>query len=274
MRFEVKHVSSILKEIRTDGHSPLKVLADDFNIYVIKNDKGHIPPLYLLNECIASVFLHEWELPSPDTCLMKVDKSLVSELTELSEYHKPLYYDNLCFGSRLIENTSDLNEIITTIDKAFYNKIINPLDFLRIALFDTWVENDDRKPTNYNLILASEENKFRVIPIDQAYIFNSDGYNHLNPEQYFPIANDHLLVSDFGKMIKKYYTVDKTFLDESKHYFYLCTKRCEEHFDALVGELSVLFNFELTYTERLKKYLFNKARNERVFEEFVIRLRQ
>ena len=112
MKFEVKKSSSIIGEIRTDGHSPLMVLGNDFNTYVVKNDKAQKPPFYLLNECIASAFLAIWDLPAATTCLMELDKSLIVELDNLSPVHKPVFYDNLCFASRFISNTIDLNEIL------------------------------------------------------------------------------------------------------------------------------------------------------------------
>lgn len=274
MKIEIRKSSSIIGEILTDGHSPLKVLGDDFNTYIVKNDKGQKPPFFLLNECIASSFLNIWNLHSPSTCLMEVDKGLVEELENLSIAHKSIYYDNKCFASQHIPNAVDLNGLVTTIDKKAYNKIINPLEFLRLALFDTWIENDDRKPTNYNLLLATEGSKLRVVPIDHAYILNSIGYEHLNPTTYFPISNEHLLVSDFGRMIKHYYPTNEKFIKESEQYFYICTEQCAQQFDTLVEELSIHFNFEVEYMKPLKEYLFHKDRNRRVFEEFVYRLTQ
>ena len=40
---EQKTVLSIIKEIDTDGHSPLLVIADDFKKYLIKSTRDHRP---------------------------------------------------------------------------------------------------------------------------------------------------------------------------------------------------------------------------------------
>ncbi len=59
---------------------------------------------------------------------------------------------------------------------------MNPRDVFHITLFDTWVENEDRKPTNYNLILEPYQNGFKVLPIANAFIFSTMSYQDLKPE--------------------------------------------------------------------------------------------
>ncbi len=43
---------SFIKEVRTDGHSPLLVLTNDYDSYYIKNSKGKTPATYLINELV------------------------------------------------------------------------------------------------------------------------------------------------------------------------------------------------------------------------------
>ena len=52
---------------------------------------------------------------------------------------------------------------------------------LKIALFDILVENDDRKPTNNNIIVQVVDKKYYFNAIDHAYVFNSLNYENLNP---------------------------------------------------------------------------------------------
>jgi hypothetical protein len=54
MILENIHTNTIIKELRTEGHSPLLVLGSDYEMYVGKNDRGKEPPFALINECLAS----------------------------------------------------------------------------------------------------------------------------------------------------------------------------------------------------------------------------
>jgi len=164
--------TSIVKEIHTSGHSPLLVTASDFNLYVAKNDKGQSPSLHLINEVLATYFLNQWQLPVPECAIVEMDLGLL-ENQQLSNYHRTLNYQRPCFGSKWIDNAIDVNSFLTINDRKAYNKIQNPIDFLRFALFDEWLANDDRKPTNYNLIIEPVAGKYKITAIDHAFIFES-----------------------------------------------------------------------------------------------------
>ena len=115
-----------------------------------------------------------------------------------------------------------ISDFILTDKKRTYNRLVNPLDVFHITLFDNWVENDDRKPTNYNLILEPNDKKFTAIPIDNAFIFSTQAYEHLNPEFGASVSvNDHLLVSELGCLVKKFTAIDRDFVNQERDYFYL-----------------------------------------------------
>ncbi|AFL79700.1 hypothetical protein Aeqsu_0173 [Aequorivita sublithincola DSM 14238] len=268
------HTNAILKEIPTEGHSPLRVLGSDYQMYVAKNDKGKVPPYSLINEFLASYFLNKWEVATPEIKLITIAPALILAKDNLSINHKPHYYNTPCFGSKYIENAIDVNALIVTEKKKAFNKINNPLDVFHITLFDTWVENDDRKPTNYNLILEPHKNKFNVIAIDNAFIFSTMSYKDLNPEFVAASGNDHLLVSDLGYLIKKYIQVTNSFINNEREYFYLCIGRCEKDFDKFMSQIAGFYNIDLDSVIALKEFLFNKERNNKVFDEYVYRLHQ
>lgn len=271
--FNIISALSIIKEIPTSGHSPLMVLGSDFSAYVIKNDKGRIPPLCLLNECFATYCFEHWNIPSANSTFIQLSKELLNN-ADLSLNHKPFYYDSPAFASQLIENVIDVNEITIPLSKKTYNQISNPLDFMHIALFDTWVENDDRKPTNYNLLYEPDGTKNKIIPIDHAFIFSTMSYHELDPNSYYPIANDHLLVSDLGRLIKKYIGIDRKFIEKEKQYFYLCVDKCKEHYDNFSKQLALIYCIEPKTIQDLKCFIFNEERNKKVFEEYICRLKQ
>lgn len=269
------HANAIIREIKTDGHSPLLIIGSDYKMYVAKNDKGKNPPVSLINECLAAYLLNCFDIKIPEWKIIDVNKELIEFKQGLTSNHKSYYYDTLCFGSEFIKNAIDINDFLLTDKKKVYNKLINPIDVFHITLFDTWVENDDRKPTNYNLIFEPNDKKFTVIPIDNAFIFSTQSYEHLNPSYGAAVSdNDHLLVSELGFLVKKFTTMDKSFVNNEREYFYLCIERCKQNFDAFIKEIRVYYSLDDNSFSSIKEFLFNKDRNNKVFEEYVYRLKQ
>ena len=64
---------SFIKEIPTDGHSPLMVITNDFNAYYIKNTKGQHPATPIINEFICHYLLKAWGINSPNISAVTVD---------------------------------------------------------------------------------------------------------------------------------------------------------------------------------------------------------
>lgn len=249
------------------------VVGHDFKKYIAKNSKGQEPPLTLINETLANFLLNNWSLPVPGFTFIEISRELLNS-EELSQYHKHIYYDIPAFGSAYLEPFIDLNDFVFPLGKVFYNKIHNPIDFFRITLFDTWIENDDRKPTNYNLIFSVSNDKFTIVPIDHAYVFSTLNYIDLNPDEFFPSANEHLLVSDFVSMMKKHTKIDEAFIRNEKQYFYLCINKCEQSIDDFFTHLHNFTKISDESVSKIKEFLFNNNRNKKVFDEYIYRLKQ
>jgi hypothetical protein len=201
--------------------------------------------------------------------LISIANELVIAQGDLSQNHKPHYYNTPCFGSKFVNNAIDVNALLVTDKKKAYKKLNNPLDVFHITLFDTWVENDDRKPTNYNLILEPYKNKFNVLPIDNAFICSIMSYQDLDSRFVSVSANEHLLVSDLGYLIKKNTAIDEDFMNNEREYFYICIERCEQGFDKYMNQLVGFYGIDSDLIRSLKEFLFNKERNRKVFEEYV-----
>jgi hypothetical protein len=265
--------SVIIKEIPTDGHSPLLIIGSDYKKYVAKNGKGQNPPITVINECLANHLLKCWDLPAPEFSLVHFSKELI-QANELSKFHRPGVYDELAFGSAYLENVTDVNDFSFAKRKSTFNKFNNPLDFFRIALFDTWIENDDRRPTNYNLLFQSVDNLFNIIPIDHAFIFSTLNYDDLNPDNFWPSSNEHLLVSELAYLFKKYIRINDDLIRNEKQYFYFCVDKCEKTVDNFIAELAHFIEFSEESRIKIRRFLFNKERNKKVFDEYVYRLKQ
>src|SRR5690554_6238994 len=114
MILETIHANAIIREIKTDGHSPLLIMGSDYEMYVAKNDKGKIPPISLINECLAAYLLNCFDIQIPECKIVDVNKELIALKQELTSNHKSYYYDTLCFGSKFIKNAIDVNDFLLT----------------------------------------------------------------------------------------------------------------------------------------------------------------
>lgn len=225
-------VISFKKEIPTEGHSPLLVITSDFQAYYIKNTKGQMPATALINEIICHFLLKIWSIRTPDISIVTVDKSIIPN--NLSHHHKPHFYNNLTFGSKQISNTVEMGQYLNITKKADYNKFRDPMDFIKLGLFDIWVENDDRKPSNTNVLFDISGDKIDIVAIDHAFTFTTQNYNQLLINDICQSYNDNLLHTDLVKEIVKYAKKQKGFSDSIKDYFYFCISKSKENYNDIV----------------------------------------
>lgn len=203
----------LLEEIETDGHAPLKFLCDNNKIYYCKYlnafDKRELN--LLAYEMVASYLLNKLSIPTPIVALVNIMDGTLNK--KKIHFNRRLKVGNICFGSQEIKPAQELQSI-QSFSKYDYNKIINPYDIIKIAIFDLWVNNMDRgrhfvDGVNYNLLLASVFNKQKIYAFDNAFIFggvNEIGtFNGLSPISGY----DKLVSSPFYKAIIQHISVDK-----------------------------------------------------------------
>jgi len=266
----IRKVIEVLKEYKTEGHKPLQVMADDFELYVAKSGKGHHPPISLINELVCSYFLGCWGLKTPDATLLKLDTNLIE--IPLSTTNKKSFYQDLCFGSKLVPEAIEVNDLANSKSAWQFNRLKSPFDLMWIGLFDIWVENDDRKPSNPNLLLkeCAKTALFDIYAIDHAYTFYSTGYEVLVPSEVCQSYNDSILYSDFVKsVIPK--VAKKQELD-FKASFWAKIERCKENFDNFADAIPIEIGFSQHLRFYLSGFLFNEDRNKLVFQTFLERL--
>ncbi|RKE04435.1 HipA family kinase [Marinifilum flexuosum] len=262
---------SFIQEIPTEGHSPLLILTEDFDSYYIKHSKGQTPATYLINEFLCHYFLKLWNLNSPDISAIKVDTNILPET--LSQYHKLYFYEHVTFGSKRLDNVIEMNNLINIDGKADLNKFENPEDLIKLSLFDIWVENDDRKPTNPNVLFDFSEKKIKIVAIDNAFTFSTMDYDSLYIEGVSQSFNDNLLYSNFVKSICKYLLKQNGWTNYIKDYFYLCIQNCKENFNEITENIPNELGLTDDLKEHLYSFLFNENRNKLVLTDFYSRLK-
>ena len=261
---------TVIKEIQTDGHNPLLVIADDYEYYYVKSCK-RIPDFTIISEFLCNFFLQCWHIPTPEMAAVMVDPDIL--IPGLSINNRSHHFSTICFGSKQVKDAIDLQEFITAERKVDLKKIQNPEIIFRLTLFDIWVENDDRKPTNNNLLLANINNQKQIVAIDNSYTFSTLSYDQLNPSFVSSSFNDSILLSSIGKGILKKTKINDKWLHKVKENYYLCIENCKSNYTDIVRFIPAELGFLTHFQENIANFLFDEKRNENVFMEFVSRLK-
>lgn len=263
--------TSLKEELRTAGNSPIKVIGSDYNMYVAKNSKSKNPATDMINEVLAHYFLRLWQIPTPDIALISIDP--LHLLPEYSNNHKPHYYNNQVFASKWINNAVESSILFEINKKKDYDKFNNPEILFSIGLFDIWVENTDRKPSNYNLLFQTINGKQNIIAIDHSFIFEHMNYRDLDPTLFSPIENENLFVSSLGASLKRYKKKNKKWQPINRDYFYLCVQNCKQEYANIVANIPPSWGFTAEHQTKLYDFLFDDERNKLVYNEFEYKLR-
>lgn len=185
----LQSMSEILPEhcFNTKGSKPIKVLCNDMNDYVCKYHKSNGFASTLFNEYIAASFLKIWKLAVPDFAFVKVKNEHIRQIQ--MPYH---YFDMLCYGSRYEINMPEVDKLFLLTPYVKKSNESGLISFLKIALFDIWLCNEDRHYNNFNLLYDLKNNVF--VPIDHVFCFNS---NNLPMQPELISDNESILNTPF-----------------------------------------------------------------------------
>lgn len=212
--------SILLSEIPTQGHSPLKFLCNDGNIYFCKyRVKAKAEELdCLLYEVVASRLLSKLNIPTPEIAIVEISEGSydINQIKANRNYIAPqLQY----FGSREVSGSDLVTELdkLNTIED--FQAFSNPLDLLRIAVFDLWIGNCDRGKgnaeytpsisNNYNLLKSDDHGRIKIVAFDHGFAFEG--------ERGFRIFNEHFPITTHGKLFgTQFYTDFLQYIEPAK----------------------------------------------------------
>lgn len=202
----------LIEEIDTDGHSPMKFICSDGAIYFAKYrsgksfDKNEIHCLVF--EMLCTALLKRLHIPVPDDALITINEDSYVK-GQLKVNKRYVEEGVIAWGSKEIPNTDLVKEIEFLQKKKEFNKIKNPEDLIKIAVFDLWVDNADRHSGNYNLLTEIEGGKIKVITIDHAFAFGGlKGMNIFNATTA-PQPHKKIIESQYFRSIVKYFNKAK-----------------------------------------------------------------
>lgn len=259
----VNSISSPDRIFETSGSQPALFLCDDFNYYVCKyNRHPGAEAKKLFHEFIAGHFAQIWNLAIPDFCLVNVDPSHV----EGQRILQPLFFKTLCFGSKYNRNFIEVDEFYADMSPIIKRRFGFKYDFLKIALFDIWLANEDRSFNNYNLLI-NIENGNRFVPIDHDAIFNTGNLNH---GIELLSDNETLISTDLTKRLFKPKELrESVFFKNIKNEYYLCTSECEKNAEIILRTIPDDWKVNIAeYQNLFDKHLFNKQWKDDCFNHF------
>lgn len=248
-----------INQIKTGGHSPLFVEASDGNNYYVKylNSLKTEEFALLVYEWCAVRLLQELKLPCADQALISIPPEIIPKTID---YSKSWKRNALAWGSKEIQNNILISEIKNFSTKNFFNQIENPKDLIKIAIFDLWVENCDRKQDNYNLIMDQNFNKLRFIPIDHGAIFGGFDRIGIFSDALPCTSSNKLIVSALFKSIVCRIPQNEQ-LQISKDFINLLSQvKVREVLNDVFSNIPESWKINKTLKDRIEKFLLSDLR--------------
>ncbi|RYU93822.1 HipA family kinase [Emticicia agri] len=243
---QLHSISEIIRVFPT-GDKPVLVICNDLNEWVCKYRDAQ----KLANELVASEFAKIWGIKMPQTALVKISQSHIP-VGKFPNLNYQLFQKE-CFGTIYLADSKEIDKATLPMfkEKGFANRIKDREDFLKIALFDIWLANEDRNHNNFNLLIHS--NAFYAI--DHTHIFNTNswenGMSQLTEE-------DSIIKTNLAEILFKKSGNLRAAVDILSDKFYLYCQECENRIDEIGNLLpeSWLINRE-EYKRKMRSTIFS-----------------
>jgi CotH kinase protein len=246
----------LIQELETDGHSPMQFICSDGLVYYVKYRSGKSFNKTEINclvyEMVCTRLLQQLHIPVPEQALVKVNENsyVKGQLIINKRYIKQ---GVIGWGSREIAQADLVKEIEKIEKKKEFNKLLNPDDLIKIAIFDLWVDNMDRHSDNYNLLVRLEEGKMKIITIDHAFTFG--GLKGLN------IFNASSVPNSFKKLIESQY-----FRSVIKHFNKKLRLEIANQFLSLISKLDIENIINEVFSEIPEEWDINPMLRKRIID--------
>lgn len=180
-------VDSFLKEMGQGMSRPILVMGNDFNSYILKNQKvdsgGNIVNFncMFLNEILAYQLGIYLNIPMPEAAIAFVDDVFIDQDPTIRfayRFEEGVYF--ACSEIKNIENNTLENfELLKDMNKKyisrpwnqFFSNVGNKDDISKILAFDILIGNFDRYTNEGNLLVSQTENGRKIYAIDHGHAF-------------------------------------------------------------------------------------------------------
>ncbi|GAB4004849.1 hypothetical protein GCM10028808_03330 [Spirosoma migulaei] len=256
---------TLIEEVPTDGHSPMKFLCDDGNLYYCKYRirANAIELDFLAYEVVSYTLLRALNLPTPDVALVEVQVGSYrpDQLNANRRFIKP---GIICFGSRALPHADLVRQTEAVCSTRAFKRLLNPTDLIRLAVFDLWADNTDRGRAfeggyNYNLLCVPYEGKTQFVAFDNAFTFGGEnGLRIFNPE--WPLLpQNRLFNSPYYKAVVKHITPSRRFT-VANDCLSLCYERGKQAIHTAFASLPPTWGTPPSLRTRMVDFLLNDQR--------------
>jgi hypothetical protein len=262
----------ILREMGTEGSSPLLVMDSNQNEYYAKTTQLVAPRNEIINEIICGYALKCWDICVPEIYLIKIPFELVEQFNNekpiSNRYTNNHFHNTLFFGSKKEDNVVDALDFLPGITKPQFKLFHQSQDLLKIGVFDLWVGNKDRKPTNPNLLLKATPVGFDFCAIDHtaafAYINN---YLDIRDIMLTMDVSFSILGTQLARNVKQYLT-QRIIRNLNQDILYGMDSFIR-NYDTIVENVPNNWGFSKKAKAHLKTLLSNEERNNRIANSFL-----
>ncbi|MEN6510358.1 MAG: HipA family kinase [Chloroherpetonaceae bacterium] len=239
------------------GKRPVLITTNTTKDYVCKHNFGQLNTLF--NEYIAVAFLSLWSVQIPKPCFITVSPDHINNFA-LANGLEPAWFRKSCFGSYHLHYGKELDDFFQFLNSATLAKFKKE-DFLKIALFDIWVANEDRNAGHTNLLINPEGDNLLFYPIDHELIFNSNSGREL----YQINENDTILAHDLFKLLfRKRGVQHKEIIAELLIDFEFNITKCNENIDLILSKIPNDWGLDIV---QKRKFLTNNIFSETWIKE-------
>jgi hypothetical protein len=249
---------------------PPKILAEDGNIYLIHSPKeSEINKYRTTNKFLANHFLKIWNLRSPKLAAIHAPPSIFKGISKTNLLPKSsITSGKVCFGIQSHRAEIMFNPLMDDVHYWSYKAFNNPLDFLKLALFDGWIGNNGRKNPSKDLFFLSNRNhKLELYTSHHEFTFGNIPYEYLS-KNYRNKAHFSILELNIVRKIISMNAYDelKTILSA---YYFDAIKKVIHSFADILEEMPENYRIRTQNKNKIKEFIENKDKNERVLEEFL-----
>lgn len=268
MNIKKLHTELLKGETKTDGHSPLQFICNDKNLYYCK----YLPTFKqeeincLAYEVVAHYLLRHLNIPTPDIALVNVAEGTLD--TSKIVVNKRLKVGETCFGSKALIHSFEIQSIAILKGKSEFNKLLNPEDLVRIAIFDLWVNNTDRGRNfgdgfNYNLLLNSVAKKQQIVAFDHAFIFGGINDIGIFSPHISSLSSNKLHLSPYYQSVVKYID-DVAYIHIVEDFVHLLAQDYDTLLTHIIQELDSIWDLSKNLQARIVAQLSDKEQLQQI----------
>lgn len=219
MAIKEKHISVIsVLEVLETGDDPIKVLAEDENVYLIKHNIRGSKLSNIAREWICYQIFKHFKVSVPKGELLHFNPmKFQEELKGLTGR----FNEHIVFGSKWLQSRDDLKDEMYASKTGKKEKLTNPSVLAEILVMDIWLKNSDRQAGNLNMIVSKQ----KLYAIDHSAAFDQEPFDRLaetDRKKYF------VEPGEFGDLIINSHYFNYYFKRHSKEFekagFSLCEK--------------------------------------------------